>query len=303
MKINLVCQGGGVRGIAHIGALCALEDYGFTFNCFSGTSVGALVTSLMAVGYSAYEVKKILFDIDFNLYINKTILASIPFIGRNLSIFKSKGIFSTSAIEELLTELYSAKGKKYFKDISNNSNFLRFIATDITQKQILILPEDLKKYNINPMNFEISKAVKMSISLPFIFIPEKLKTPKGSCYIVDGGLISNLPIWLFNNTTTKYPTFALKLVSNQDKNITYAEKCPLSKYLMDILDACMTTNESIYFSSLKNIHTLDIPTFDIAVTDFYISYSNKEKLFNSGYNTMTNFLKKNNISSNTINLN
>ena len=39
--------------------------------------------------------------------------------------------------------------KKYFKDISNNSNFLRFIATDITQKQILILPEDLKKYNIN----------------------------------------------------------------------------------------------------------------------------------------------------------
>ena len=72
----------------------------------------------MAVGYSAYEVKKILFDIDFNLYINKTILASIPFIGRNLSIFKSKGIFSTSAIEELLTELYSAKGKKYFKDIS-----------------------------------------------------------------------------------------------------------------------------------------------------------------------------------------
>ena len=153
------------------------------------------------------------------------------------------------------------------------------------------------------MNFEISKAVKMSISLPFIFIPEKLKTPKGSCYIVDGGLISNLPIWLFNNTTTKYPTFALKLVSNQDKNITYAEKCPLSKYLMDILDACMAKNESIYFSSLNNIHTLELPTFDIAVTDFYISYSNKEKLFNSGYNTMTNFLKKNNICSNINHLN
>ena len=60
MKINLVCEGGGVRGIAHIGALCALEDYGFTFNSFAGTSVGALITSLMAVGYSAYEIKKIL---------------------------------------------------------------------------------------------------------------------------------------------------------------------------------------------------------------------------------------------------
>ena len=37
MKINLVCQGGGVRGIAHIGALCALEDYGFTFNCYTNS--------------------------------------------------------------------------------------------------------------------------------------------------------------------------------------------------------------------------------------------------------------------------
>ena len=302
MKINLVCEGGGVRGIAHIGALCALEDYGFTFNSFAGTSVGALITSLMAVGYSAYEIKKILFDLDFSLYINKTILASIPVLGKKLSLFKSKGIFSTTAIEELLTKLYSVKGKKYFKDINKDINYIRFIATDITQKQILILPEDLKKYNIDPLNFEIAKAVKMSISLPLIFIPEKIKTPKGSCYILDGGLISNLPIWLFNSNT-KYPTFALKLVSNQDKNVTYAEKCSLNKYLMDIIDACMAKNESIYFSSLNNIHTLELPTFDIAVTDFYISYSNKEKLFNSGYNTMTNFLKKNNICSNINHLN
>ena len=49
--------------------------------------------------------------------------------------------------------------------------------------------------------------------------------------------------------------------------------------------------------SVNNIHTIDIPTFDIAITDFYISNQNKEKLFNSGYSTITNFLKKNNISS------
>ena len=87
MKINLVCQGGGVRGIAHIGALCALEDYGFTFNCFSGTSVGALVTSLMAVGYSAYEVKKILFDIDFNLYINKEYTKNLYFLAKKQKFY------------------------------------------------------------------------------------------------------------------------------------------------------------------------------------------------------------------------
>ena len=66
---------------------------------------------------------------------------------------------------------------------------------------------------------------------------------------------------------------------------------------MDIINASMAKNESIYFSSVNNIHTIDIPTFDIAITDFYISNQNKEKLFNSGYSTITNFLKKNNISS------
>lgn len=296
MKVNLVCEGGGVKGIAHIGAICALEDSGFTFNSFAGTSAGALVSSLLAVGYSGYELKDLLFSIDFNLYVKKTILSSIPLIGEKLSLFNSKGLFSTDAIYELLTTLFKAKKKQYFRDISNNNlDFLRVIATDISKKQILVLPEDLNKYNINPLQYEIAKAVIMSISIPLFFIPKKLKTSKGSSYIVDGGLMSNFPIWLYSNSTNKnYPTFGLRLTSDNDYKTTYAEKCPFTTYLLDIVNASMSKNESLYFKNNSYFSIINIPTFNIGVTDFKISLQDKKRLFNSGYNATIDFLKLSN---------
>lgn len=293
MKINLVCEGGGIKGIAHIGAICALEDLGFTFNSFAGNSAGALVTSLLATGYTGYELKDILFSFNFNSCINKTILASIPMIGEKLSLFKSKGLFSSDAIYQVLTDLFKTKGKKYFKDLCNgNMNFLRLIATDITNKQILIFPEDLKKYDIDPMDYEVSKAVIMSISIPLFFIPQKLQTANGSCYIVDGGIMSNFPIWLYNNARgNTYPTFGLKLISDKNCKITYAEKCPLTTYIFDIIDTIMSKNEDVYFKDNNQINIINIPTFDIGVTDFSLSLEDKKRLFNSGYNSTMNFIK------------
>lgn len=293
MKINLVCEGGGIKGIAHIGAVCALEDSGFTFNSFAGTSAGAMISSLLATGYSGHELKDILFNLDFNLYIKKTLLSSIPIIGEKLSLFKSKGLFSTDAIYELLTKLFEKKHKKYFKDISTEDiNFLRIIATDISQKQLLIFPEDLKKYDVDPLDYEIAKSVIMSISIPLFFIPKRLKTSTGSCYIVDGGLMSNFPIWLYDNRkTNNYSTFGLRLTSDKDYKTTYAEKCSLTTYLFDIVDAAMCKNESLYFNKSHSLSIINIPTFNIGVTDFLISLQDKERLFKSGYDSTINFLK------------
>ena len=289
MEINLVCEGGGVRGIAHVGAICALEELGYTFKSFAGTSVGAFVTSLMAAGYSGEELKDIIFSTDFNIYIHKTILSTLPLIGKNLSIIKSKGIFSTSAIEKLLDDLYLAKGKIYLKDICID-NYFKCIATDITKKQLLILPEDLSKYDIDWMNLPISKAVKMSISLPLIFIPEKLKTPNGNCYIIDGGVMSNFPIWLFDNSKDETPTFGLKLTADNYKT-TYEDKYPLSNYLLDIIDLAIDNNDSIYFNNNSKFHIINIPTLNIGITDFSISLEDKKRLFKSGYNSIVNYFK------------
>ena len=52
MYVDLVCKGGGVKGIALVGSVCYLEERGYVFKNIAGTSVGAIVASLLAVGYS-----------------------------------------------------------------------------------------------------------------------------------------------------------------------------------------------------------------------------------------------------------
>ena len=58
MKADIVCEGGGVKGIALLGAIYYLEEKGYTFQNFAGTSAGAIVSSLLAVGYTGKELNK-----------------------------------------------------------------------------------------------------------------------------------------------------------------------------------------------------------------------------------------------------
>ena len=64
-RIALVLGGGGMKGFAHIGVLRALEEAGVRPTCFAGTSIGAIVGSLYAAGYSPEEIEKIVGSIDW----------------------------------------------------------------------------------------------------------------------------------------------------------------------------------------------------------------------------------------------
>ncbi|MBS1543678.1 MAG: patatin-like phospholipase family protein, partial [Bacteroidetes bacterium] len=62
-EIGLVLSGGGVRGVAHIGVLKALEEYGLRFKRVSGTSAGSIVGALYARGYSPSEILDIILQV------------------------------------------------------------------------------------------------------------------------------------------------------------------------------------------------------------------------------------------------
>ena len=59
MGIGVALAGGGLKGVAHIGALKALEDLGLEIDYITGTSSGAIMASLYAMGYSPFEIKQI----------------------------------------------------------------------------------------------------------------------------------------------------------------------------------------------------------------------------------------------------
>ena len=294
MNADLVCEGGGVKGVALAGAITYLQEHGYEFKKIAGNSAGAIFASLVAVGYTGYELKEISFALDFKNFMDKTSLSKIPLAGPFLSIVKNKGIFKGDALEKFMEEKLKAKGKTQFKDISiNGTSPLKIITADSTRKELVVLPDDLVKYNIDPLNFSIAKAVRMSISIPFIFKPILIEDNDKSSFMVDGGLISNFPVWLFDvEGIPRWPTFGLRLKSDDEDNFTAAKDTGLLKYLFNIIDTAISSNEEAYLNNKDSIRTIDIPTFDISTLDFYISKEKKEKLFNSGYNSATEFLDK-----------
>src|SRR5690606_15837517 len=92
----------------------------------------------------------------------------------------------------------------------------RVIASDLTNGKMLVLPDELPKYGINPQTFSIAKAIRMSCSLPFFFEPVKITDHRGTNIMVDGGVLSNFPMWLFDAENVKKlrPVLGVKLSHN-----------------------------------------------------------------------------------------
>lgn len=129
MYIDAVFEGGGVKGIAFLGAIKYLEEKGYRFNKVAGTSAGSIVASLIAAGYNADELKQILFNFDFIKFQDKDSIQSLPLIGGILGLIISKAIYSGDAFEEWLRCLLEKKGKVKFKDfVISNEPILKIIA-------------------------------------------------------------------------------------------------------------------------------------------------------------------------------
>ena len=291
MYADLVCKGGGVKGIALVGALLYFEECGYIWKKVAGTSVGAIVASLVAVGYTAKEIYDIMLKIDYHKFADKNTLQSIPLIGPPISLFYSKGIHAGDYVENFLSEKFEQKGKKYFKDIyENGESKLKVIASDVTRHKLIVLPDDLVEYNINPMEFEIAKAVRMSLSIPFFFEPVILNKKGNPSYIVDGGLLSNFPIWIFDvSDRPRWPTFGLNLYNNvQSSNSNHHG---LISYLMDVIETSLSTSEEIYFKDCDCVRIVNIPTLGISTINFDITKEEMTSLFNSGYNSAKSFLE------------
>ncbi len=296
LKADAVFEGGGVKGIGLAGAILAMEEAGYRWVNVAGTSAGAIVASLIAVGYTGKEIKDMLFDVNFKDFSDDTLLTKIPIIGPFISISTMKGIYSGDSIENWLRDKYRIKGKEKFKDIKtvfNNGRHrykLNVIASDVTRKRLIILPEDIKKYGIDPDELDIARAVRMSISLPIFFKPVVLKSNEGyNCYIVDGGLLSNFPVWLFDaKGIPKWPTFGFRFIkaSNNKENLNMNT----AQYILNIISTMMEAFDERYIEESNFKRTVAIPALGVGTTEFGISKEKSMELYNSGYIAAKKFL-------------
>ena len=314
LKADAVFEGGGVKGIGLVGAISEIEKAGYIFENLAGTSAGAIVSSLLAVGYSAGEIKKELEQLDYNDFKDEGLLDKFGFFGKSLSLGFEYGIYEGEFFETWLEGLLLAKRKVTFGDIKTEYEEEKYrykfqaIAGDITDRRLLILPNDLRLFGINPDDFSISRGVRMSMSIPFFFEPVELSDISGrKHFIVDGGLLSNYPIWLLDDGTTDppWPTFGFKLVEPDKRELKQAKRNPINNpitFLKAIVGTMLDAHDNYHISKSKGDfdRTIGIPTIvqvngidkEIGTTDFNITREESRELFENGAKAARKFLEK-----------
>jgi NTE family protein len=313
LKVDAVFEGGGVKGIGLVGAVSEIEKAGYVFENLAGTSAGAIVASLLAVGYSSTELKKELEQLNYNDFKDEGLLDKLGFLGKSLSIGFEYGIYEGEFFENWLEGLLVAKGKTTFGDITTDYQEEKYkykfqaIAADITDKRLLVLPGDLRLFGLDPNKFSISRAVRMSMSIPFFFEPVELRDTSGrKHFIVDGGLLSNYPIWLLDDGTSdpQWPTFGFKLMEPDTRALKEAKRNPINNpisFLKAIVGTMLDAHDSYHISKSNGDYdrTIGIPTViklngidkEIGTTDFNITQEESQALFENGVQVAKKFLK------------
>ena len=300
-KVDGVFEGGGVKGIAFVGAIAATEDAGYEFENVAGTSAGSIVASVIAAGYSAAEVKTIMDDLDYKAFRDKDFIDKIPLIGPAMSIVLEKGLFEGDYFEEWLRAKLDSKGIRTFGDLvmeeyRDKAKYrykLQVIAADVSRGRLLVLPGDIVAYGQEPDELDVARAVRMSISIPFFFEPIILRDESGvDCYIVDGGLLSNYPVWIFDDDTPDppWPTFGYKLVDPTEGQPNTI-RGPLTLFGA-LFTTMMEAHDARYIDDHNFARTIPIPTLGIKATDFDISKKEAEALYQSGRQAAQEFLKR-----------
>jgi NTE family protein len=192
---NLIFEGGGVKGIAYVGAMEELRARGIApqIKRVGGTSAGAINAILVGLNYSEEETKNILWKLNFKNFMDDS-WGAIRDSERLLEKFGwYKGNFfrnwigkvikaKTGNTESTFADIEALKEKKGFKS-------LYFIGTNLSTRF-----SEVFSYEHTP-RMCVADAVRISMSIPLFFAAKR--SPRGDCY-VDGGVLDNYPVKLFD---------------------------------------------------------------------------------------------------------
>ncbi|HAF97444.1 patatin-like phospholipase family protein [Paenibacillus lactis] len=302
MQINAVFEGGGVKGISLAGAVKAAELAGIEFSRVAGTSSGSIVASVLAAGYRADEIRKIIEETPFHTFLQRAPVFNAKIIGPALRVLIKKGLYSGEALENWIRKILLDKGIFTFSDIPAGKLYI--VASDITNGRLLVLPDDLRQYGINPATFPVAKAVRMSCSIPYFFDPVILRligrAAKGKSfaeqfvYIVDGGLLSNFPLWLFDRESKggpkPLPVLGFQMVG-KNSNSPHEIDGPFSM-LTAMFETMLSAYDERYIEQQNRSRTIKIPTLGIGTTHFHLTKEESMNLYNSGLTAGTQFFSR-----------
>jgi len=188
---NLVFEGGGVKGIAYVGAMEVLEKRGIfkDIERVGGTSAGAINAVLLACGYSNAEQQKILFEMDFARFMDD----DRGLIRDTDRLLHEYGWYKGDYFRRWMGDLIEAKLKSRdvtFAELKRQGcPDLYLLGANLSTGFGEVFSEE------HTPNMRVVDAVRISMSIPLFFAA--IRAARGDVY-VDGGLLNNYPVKLFD---------------------------------------------------------------------------------------------------------
>lgn len=197
-KVGLVLSGGGAKGMAHIGVIRALEENNIPIDYITGTSIGAVIGSLYAMGYSPDEMEELIGsddfknwymgskDMDYQFYFKQNpptpgIISAQIAIRDSLTVIRPmvNSVVDPLQMNLAFVDVFAGASAACGNDFNNLLVPFRAVASDVFNKSSIILSKG-----------DLGSAVRASMSFPFVFRPIKID----SIIAYDGGIYDNFPV-------------------------------------------------------------------------------------------------------------
>ena len=270
MGIGIAFAGGGIRGIAHVGVLKALEENNIKIEAVGGTSAGSIVAALYAMGYKPYYIyvlfKKYAQDI-INIG-NSSIVNGIGNFVKTKKIGIA-GLNDGTLLEKMFNELATRKKMKVVADIKMP---LVIPAVDIAEAKEYIFTNCAPRNNADDeyiTEISIGKAIRASSSFPAYFCPCEYKKH----IFMDGGVLDNTPI-LPLKKICKHKVMAVNFEADPVE-----ENCDVMDIIMKTLD--IMGNKIAEESFKQSDLVLTVPTDKAGLFDI----EKMDKCYKFGYDT------------------
>lgn len=294
----VVFQGGGCRAVALAGAYRRALDAGVHPTHVAGTSAGSIMAALVGAGATPDAILEILSTTAFDRFMASpepighgdrklkflaTLASALGFSDYG-SLLAYGGFHSSRPIETWLNEILSkllpgAKTPVLFRDLLIPTSV---VATDLGSQSLRVWS------SAKTPDESVAFAVRASCSIPIFFQP----VIQGDSRLVDGGVLSNLPAFVFAAARDSFspatPILALELKGAEAEKGDWSP----SRTLHRLIDTIVAGATDVQLALHPAVHVVTIPTGDVKATDFQkMNDTVVKELVSNGDNAMTSFIR------------
>jgi NTE family protein len=309
---DLVLEGGGVKGLALAGALQPFAAAGYSVARVGGTSAGALVGAVLAALEQRGEPLNRLVDIartlDFSRFPDRGLpgryLGPLGFLADGLSVLLEDGAYEGAYLRRWLGGVLGDLGVSTFGDLRtedpgdddtiHHRYRLAVTVSDVSRKRLVYLPWQYDEYGLDPDEQRVVDAVRASASIPYFFEPVRLSGPHGTSTLVDGALVANYPISMFDRLDgrpARWPTIGIRLGSVEPEPTELEPvrgPVALGGALVETaIEACQSEH---VLDPCNVARTVAVDTSSVSATDFGIDAKQRDWLIEQGRSAAESFL-------------